>query len=274
MSQSAASVFETAPPSRTDDEGEGEDVFASSDESNSKLIYTRSASAVPIYMSKIFGTGKNKEYTKSPLRQPSESSSSQQQPPMQESANSTAPHPRVNSTNELSQKLEVVAIQATRSNPTIRIQHSSDHKQPRSTKQATAAKDPVFSSSSSTSSAHTSQQQKRKRGPKAAIAVGDESELQLIDLVTKSMGDVFDKHKRFESLRYLSRLRRGLPVHLDSTGLLELQDNLHALFNEHKAKDDSKEGSVFIPRPSPTKDRLSASDIVVVAKTSPRLSLV
>ena len=104
--------------------------------------------------------------------------------------------------------------------------------------------------------------------------VGYEAHLKLIDLVTKSMSQIYDKHERFQSLRHLSRLRRGLPLYLDSDGLTKFKTSLSSLLNEHKHADEAEaddDDDVFL---DPVPARLSASEIAEAAKLAQRNSFV
>ena len=106
------------------------------------------------------------------------------------------------------------------------------------------------------------------RGRIASISVGEDAHLKLIDLVTKSMSQIFEKHERFESLRYLSRLRRRLPLHLGSSGIDQFKATLNAIQSESHHQHtgyDSNDDDVFI---TPAQGHMSASEVASKAVAS------
>ena len=117
-----------------------------------------------------------------------------------------------------------------------------------------------------------------RRGRSTAIAIGDETHLTVLDLINKSMGQTFDKHERFEALRYLSNKRRGMSQRSSASGdvITSRKASLVALLNEGKAKTedhDAEESDVFVTEPA-TPKQLSAVEVVALSRQAPRLSLV
>ena len=109
-----------------------------------------------------------------------------------------------------------------------------------------------------------------------AVDVDYEVHLKLIDMVAKSMSQIYDKHERFEALRHLSRLRRGLPLHLGANELIRFNAALHSLLSEHKSSSgdagDDDNADVFLP--STQKTCMSVSKIAAKARDSARSSLI
>ena len=110
------------------------------------------------------------------------------------------------------------------------------------------------------------------------MALTDEEHVKLMDRLAKFMGQTFDKHERFEALRYLSRMRRGLPVHASHEESEQVKASLTALFSEGKhdtadtdqTDESDADGDVFLPVHH---RRLSVSAVQKNAKRSTRLSM-
>ena len=113
-----------------------------------------------------------------------------------------------------------------------------------------------------------------------AIAIGDDTHLAVLDLVNQSMVRVYDKHERFEALRYLSNKRRGVSQ-LSSTSadsLTQRKASLTALLREGKTHqpgdDDDDDADVFTTATHTAPHRLSAADVAVLSQRVHRSSLV
>ena len=123
----------------------------------------------------------------------------------------------------------------------------------------------------------------RRRDRTAAIALDDSHHLELVGTVTDAMVQTFDKHERFEALRFLSRRRRGVPMRINSEKMAKRKSSLAALMHEGKHgagaaesddddDDESDDADVFIMPASPR--HLSALDVAGKVQRGFRASMV
>ena len=92
------------------------------------------------------------------------------------------------------------------------------------------------------------------------------------------MIQTFDKHERFEGLRYLSRRRRGVPIRANSEKLEKRKHSLTALMNEGKqttgacVEYNDANDDVFIS--SPGSRQISAPEIAVKVQRGYKTSVL
>ena len=106
-----------------------------------------------------------------------------------------------------------------------------------------------------------------------AVALEDHEHLKIVEKITTFFDKTYDKHERFEALRYLSRRRRKLPINKTHTEAWLLRVTLNVLFKEGKRGQhdelSSNEGAFLPPR-----RKLSAVDIAKKDQRNMRITFV